>query len=88
MLSFCRANKINIISLGFDNYLLDEKDKQECNLIILDEDLDMIAIFNEIQDIFQFYHDWDNDLQDALIKTKGLQHIIDISYKVFEIKSI
>jgi hypothetical protein len=79
-----KDNKINIISLGFDNYSLDEKDKQECNLIILDEDLDMIAVFNEIQDIFQFYHDWDNELQDALIKTKGLQHIIDISYKVFE----
>ena len=77
-------NTINIISLGCSDSLLKHQKKPNCNLIILDANLDRHTIFNEIQDIFTFYQDWDDELQDSLIRGKGIQHITDTSFKVFE----
>ena len=48
-----------------------------------DANLDRHTIFNEIR-IFTFYQEWDDELQDSLIRGKGIQHITDTSFKVFE----
>lgn len=74
---------LNIILPAQKDCILPKEIEQRCNLIVLDETLDSLSIFDEVQEIFETYRDWDHDLQEALIKDKGLQYIIDASYKIF-----
>ncbi len=76
--------RCNIIVNGSNTRIQALRHKQCCNLIIIDEKCDTVKLFNEIQDIFTHYRDWADEIQDALVKDKGLQYIIDSSYSIFE----
>jgi len=59
--------------------------KSNINLIMLDEDCDIFSLFNEVQDILNICINFirsSKKLMDALLKGKGIQHIIDTAYGI------
>lgn len=54
------------------------------DLIMLDAKYDISTVLNEVVECFAYYTNWDRMLQDALNKDRGLQHLLDISYSVFQ----
>ena len=77
----CHGGK-NMVCVGGDEALYEKGKAQSLNLIVFNGKNTINFIANEIQNIFTFYNDWDDELQESLIKLKGVQHIIDMSYKV------
>lgn len=77
-------NQLNIIYIGKSAIPKDVAAMPSCNMIILDSCYDLETVFNEIQHIFDFYNEWDQELQSSIINEKGLQDLIDIVYKIFK----
>lgn len=59
----------------------DERETEELlsGMIIVNEDLDLVELFSEIQETFLQIIDWHRDMQDALINQKSIQDIISLS---------
>ena len=77
-------DRLNFVCLGNDACLEKKPGYTSCNIItILDSELDIISIFNEIQDIFDDNEEWENALQESVMLGRGLQDLVNISYRVF-----
>ncbi|MCM8711240.1 helix-turn-helix domain-containing protein [Clostridium sp. SYSU_GA19001] len=77
-------NPVNIICVSDCSLKLDTYDCYQLNLIIINN-VDIIELFNYIQDILLSHQRLTVDsanLFTALVEDKGIQHIIDISYKI------
>lgn len=67
--------KQNVVCIGGR-----EMDRQECscNVIFLDQALDLSEVYNRIQSIFEKYQAWDQQMRDVMINNRSLQELLDI----------
>ena len=56
----------------------------KCSFLLLESCNDILSIFNEVQEIFELYEAWDNELQQLLATTADIREMIKISLPIFE----
>lgn len=79
---------IDLISIGF----LPEEIKYTLSVIEINDRYDIIAVFNEVQDVFYKYETWNNNLMKSIASHESLQSIankaaseLDNPFVVFDI---
>ncbi|MDW8803120.1 hypothetical protein P8V03_18490, partial [Clostridium sp. A1-XYC3] len=80
---YLSENGTNLLVIGNDEEVNSFFNESSYNVIIIDAKYELESVLNEIQSIFEFYNDWEDEIQDSIINNKGLQNLIDKSYKVF-----
>jgi len=76
--------QLNLICVGNSEILDAIIDDPFFSLIIINSDCELADIFNEVQNVFNVFNQFENELQESVIQEKGLQDLIDISYKIFK----
>ena len=64
--------------------ICDELETEEMlsGMLIINENLELVTLFSEVQETFILINDWYKDMQDAVIKRKSMQDIISLSEPV------
>lgn len=64
--------------------ICDELETEEMlsGMLIINENLELVTLFSEVQETFILINDWYKDMQDAVIKQKSMQDIISLSEPV------
>lgn len=75
-------HQINILYFDDGQASLRGWDNPKVNLFILNNDIDMMLVFNELQKYMAEIQTWVTKLNDCLFHNRGLQSIIDVGYEL------
>jgi len=59
-----------------------ETEEKLRGMVIINENLELVTLFSELQETFILINDWYKDMQDAVIRKKSMQDIISLSEPV------
>lgn len=82
--SFLPSKSINNNSLILSIGKLEEKSLlSSYNVLEFDEIVSPFDLFNEVQNVFDIYDDWENNLQSILNESCSLKDMLNCSFKIF-----
>ncbi len=78
--------KIGFYYLCLRDRIADSKETEEslAGMIIINENISLFELFNHAQEVFIKFSNWTSQMQESLVKNKGIQDLIDLSEPILK----